>query len=148
MTLLNKDTIFLNQNFSTQEEIFSFIAKVAIDLNIADSREDVYKDLINRENQGTTGMMDGFAIPHASNNSIINPSIIIIKNNIGIEWNSMDGQAIDFIICLLIPSDQKSTTHLEILKDISKMLMHKDIRVNLHNSQNKEDILDILNIRY
>lgn len=148
MTLLNKDTIFLNQNFSTQEEIFSFIAKVAIDLNIADSREDVYKDLINRENQGTTGMMDGFAIPHASNNSIINPSIIIIKNNIGIEWNAMDGQAIDFIICLLIPSDQKSTTHLEILKDISKMLMHKDIRVNLHNSQNKEDILDILNIRY
>lgn len=146
MSLLNKDTIFFNNNFSNQDEVFRFISDKSKEFSISENSENVLEDLINRENQGTTGMMDGFAIPHASNSSIKEPSVFIIKNNNGIEWNSMDDKPIDFIICLLIPSEEKSTTHLEVLKNISRSLMHKDVRDKLHNANSKEEIIDILDL--
>lgn len=147
MNLLNKDNIFFNKNFSNQDDVFRFISDKSQEFSISEKSKNVFEDLIKRENQGTTGMMDGFAIPHASNSSIKEPSVFIIKNNIGIEWNSMDDKPIDFIICLLIPSEEKSTTHLEVLRNISRSLMHKNVRDKLHNASTEEEIIDILNFQ-
>lgn len=146
MNLISKDKIYFNQNFNNQDEVFRFISEKSSELSISDSSLNVYEDLITREEQGTTGMMDGFAIPHASNSSIRQASVFIIKNNSGIEWNSMDNKPINFIICLLIPSDEKSTTHLEILKNLSISLMHKEIRDKLQNASREEEIIEILDI--
>lgn len=147
MSLLNKDTIFFNNDFSNQDDVFRFISDKSKEFSISENSEKVLDDLKNRENQGTTGMMDGFAIPHASNSSIKEPSVFIIKNNNGIEWNSMDDNPIDFIICLLIPSGEKSTTHLEVLKNISMSLMHKEVRDKLHNASSQDEIIDILDLQ-
>ena len=68
--LISKESIFLNENLTSQEEVFHFIAQKAVVLGVSADENAVYNGLVEREQQGTTGMMDGFAIPHAKSSAI------------------------------------------------------------------------------
>lgn len=90
-------------------------------------------------------MMDGFAIPHAKDQSISEPSILIVTLNQGIEWNSLDGQLIDFIIALFIPDIEAGTTHLKLLSAVARLLMRNEVTEKLKAAQSKAEIATLLN---
>jgi PTS system fructose-specific IIA component len=100
--------------------------------------------LKDREKEGTTGFLDGFAIPHTKNATIQRPGIIVQMMENGVEWNSMDGQPVNIAIALLIPESEAGTTHLNYLSKIAKMLMHEEIRKQLMDAQSEQEIFDIL----
>ena len=143
--MINQNTIFFNRELNSQDEVFHFLSKKAIELSIATNEEAVYKGFIEREQQGTTGMMDGFAIPHTKSIEILTPSIIIIRLEKGLDWNSMDGKPTSFIISLLIPNNEAGTTHLKILASIARMLMKADIKESLLSANSEREIENILN---
>ena len=143
--LISKEAIFLNENLTSQEEVFHFIAQKAVALGVSADENAVYNGLVEREQQGTTGMMDGFAIPHAKSSSITTPKIVIVRLNDGIDWNSMDGKPTSFIISLLIPDNEAGTTHLKILASIARMLMKADIKESLLLANSEQEIENILN---
>ena len=68
--LLSNDAIYLNQTLTSQAAVFDFLAKQAVTLGVARDAEAVLASLQERESLGTTGMIDGFAIPHAKDASI------------------------------------------------------------------------------
>lgn len=143
--MINQNTIFFNRELNSQDEVFHFLSKKAIELGIATSQEAVYKGFIEREQQGTTGMMDGFAIPHTKSNKILTPSIIIVRLEKSVDWNSMDGKPTSFIISLLIPDNEAGTTHLKILASIARMLMKANIKKSLLSANSEQEIENILN---
>ena len=143
--MINQNTIFFNRELNSQDEVFHFLSKKAIELGIATNEETVYKGFIEREQQGTTGMMDGFAIPHTKSNEILTPSIIIVRLEKSVDWNSMDGKPTSFIISLLIPDNEAGTTHLKMLASIARMLMKADIKEALLLATSEQEIETILN---
>ena len=143
--MINQNTIFFNRKLNSQDEVFHFLSKKSIELGIATNQEAVYKGFIEREQQGTTGMMDGFAIPHTKSNKILTPSIIIVRLEKSVDWNSMDGKPTSFIISLLIPDNEAGTTHLKILASIARMLMKADIKKSLLSANSEQEIENILN---
>lgn len=145
MGIIQEDKIFLNQSFASQEEVFQFLAKQAEVLAISSDAKQVYQRLIERENEGTTGMMDGFAIPHAKDQSIGEPSIIIVTLQQGIEWNSLDGQLINFVIALFIPDSEAGTTHLKLLSAVARLLMRNEVTEQLKVAKSKTEIATLLN---
>ncbi|HBA0069186.1 TPA: PTS transporter subunit EIIA, partial [Enterococcus faecium] len=62
MTLIKTNKVFMNKNFTTQDEVMNFLADQSIVLSISEDRDAVYEKLMEREEESTTGMMDGFAI--------------------------------------------------------------------------------------
>lgn len=144
-TLFSEQNILLNESISSQREVFIKIAEHCVSNNIAISTEELIQALEEREVQSTTGFIDGFAIPHAKSSSIQIPSALIITLSEGIDWNSMDQKAVKFIIALLIPENAEATTHLTALSNISRMLIHQEIRENLLAAQNKQQILQLIN---
>lgn len=143
--LISKDSIFMNESLSSQEEVFHFIAQKAVSLGISNDENAVYNGLVEREQQGTTGMMDGFAIPHAKSSAITNPKIVIVRLAGEIDWNSMDGKPTSFIFSLLIPDGEAGTTHLKLLATVARMLMKADVKEALLGATNAEQIEDVLN---
>ncbi len=143
--LISKDSIFMNESLSSQEEVFHFIAQKAVSLGISNDENAVYNGLVEREQQGTTGMMDGFAIPHAKSSAITNPKIVIVRLAGEIDWNSMDGKPTSFIFSLLIPDGEAGTTHLKLLATVARMLMKADVKEALSEATNAEQIEDVLN---
>ena len=142
MELLNKSLIKMHTNFQTQEEVFEGIASLAVEQGLATDKKTVVAGLANREKESTTGFFDGFAIPHTKSSAIQKAGIVIMVNESGVEWNSMDGQPAKFFISLLIPENEAGTTHLTLLAAVSRMLVHEDIRAKLLTLDDEEKIYE------
>lgn len=144
MTIIHEENIFLQQPLDSQEEAFKFLAKQTFCLGIAHDEKEVYQKLLEREKEGTTGIMSGFAIPHAKSQTINEPSLIIVTLNKGIEWNSLDKQSVDFIFALFIPDSEAGTTHLKLLSLVARSLMRKEVTEQLRAAKSKTEIAAIL----
>lgn len=142
---LSENDVFLHQTFNTRDEMFDFLAEKTIQRGIATHKEEIKEKLVARELEGTTGMMDGFAIPHAKSSNINKASLIIVKNEKGIAWDSLDGQPITFIIGLFIPEHQKGTPHLQLLSSVAKMLMIPAVIDQLKAANSQAEIVSIIN---
>ncbi len=139
--MLNVSHISLNDNLQKQKDVFKRIAELAVANGIASCEESIVDGLVAREQESTTGFMDGFAIPHTQVNAIQKPGIVIVSTKQGVEWNSMDGEPARFMIALLIPVNEAGTTHLNVLASLSRMLMHDKVRRELLSASNAEDVL-------
>lgn len=130
----------------SKEDIIRSLVKKGVEIQAIQptSQEDVYQSFIEREEQGTTGLVDGFAIPHAENEGVILPALIIYKLNDSVEWESIDGQLINFVFGILVPSKEKGTAHLKILSEVAKMLMKKNAKIELADANSEQDIMDII----
>jgi PTS system fructose-specific IIA component len=137
--------ICLNETFNTKEEVFEKIAEIAEAHLLTSSKQSIIDGLKNREKVATTGFLDGFAIPHTKAEGITEASAIILTLTEGIEWDSMDGKPTRFIISLLTPESEASTTHLALLSSISRILIHQDVRDNLLHAKAEDEIVNELN---
>lgn len=144
MEMITENHIFLNQSYADKKDVFRFLADQAVVLGIAASAQPVYEALELRESEGTTGMMDGFAIPHAKSTAITEPSVMIVSFTSGVEWDSLDGQPICYAIALFIPDGEVGTTHLQLLSKIARMLMKQDFKEQFAAAQTPKALKDLL----
>ncbi|MGY3748760.1 PTS sugar transporter subunit IIA [Vagococcus acidifermentans] len=142
--MINQEHIFLNQQCASQSEMFDFLAKTVVSLGYGKDESQIKDALIRREREGTTGMMDGFAIPHAKSPAISSPTVIVVTNDMPLEWQSMDGEKIRIVIGLFIPESEAGTTHLQMLSKISRMLMNAEKKQLIKEATNKETILSVI----
>lgn len=140
MTLMKEEYIFLNQNLTTKDDVLEFLSQKAMDLQISTDKYSLKDSYEKRESEGSTGMMDGFAIPHAKDKSVLHPSIIVVKLNEGIDWGSLDDQPTDVIISLLIPEDEAGTTHLQLLSKVARSLMKEEFQEKLKVTDNSSEL--------
>lgn len=145
MELLNKQLIKYKTQATSQEDIFNEIAAIAVEQGIAKNKKRVVKGLTKREEESTTGFFDGFAIPHTKDKTIHKAAVVIIVNENGIEWESMDGKPANFFISLLIPEKEAGTTHLNLLAAVSKMLVSDEAREELLQLNSVDDIYNYIN---
>lgn len=78
--LIESRGIFLDCDFGSKEEMLSFIAGKAEEFGITGSREALLQDLKNREAEFSTGLSEGFAIPHARTDNVKRVSVFFLRN--------------------------------------------------------------------
>ena len=115
--------VVLNQEISSQKEAFTKIAQFFLEEGIIKDVDSYIAALETREAQGTTGLVDGFAIPHGKDASVVSAGVVYIRNKQGIEWNSLDGSLVTDIFALAIP--ETDGNHLDTLIAISSNLMEE-----------------------
>ena len=125
--------------------MFAYLAGLVVENGYADDTDQVYKSLLSREEEGTTGMMDGFAIPHAKSQAVIKPGIAVLKLKNGVEWESMDGKLIDSVIALFIPETEVGSTHLTYLSKIARILMKNDFKYDFQKAHEIDEIEIVFN---
>ncbi|MBY5021067.1 fructose PTS transporter subunit IIA [Streptococcus suis] len=126
--MIHQSLIEVGQVFTSQDAVFQHLSELIVHSGYATNSEAVFAALKQRESEGTTGMMDGFAIPHAKCSAIQRPGVAILKLEQGIEWHSMDGELIRYILALFIPEDESGTTHLKLLSQIARLLMREEFK--------------------
>ncbi len=113
--LIDKNKIIINGNFQSKTDIFKKIAELAFHNKDAKDQKILEKSLIDRENQISTGLEKGFAIPHAISETVAEPAIYIITNKNDISWKTIDNtNKVKYIFCLLVPKGA-SDEHLKLL---------------------------------
>lgn len=100
-------------------------------------------DVLKREAQSTTAIGMNVAIPHAKSTAVKRPIVAVMNNKSGINWDSLDGTLPNIVFLIAVPSDS-SDTHLKLLQRLSRALMDDEIRKNLIDATQTNQIYDIL----
>lgn len=142
------ENVFVAENFASRDEALSFVSNQAVKAGVADDADAVMNAFLAREAEGTTGMMEGFAIPHAKSDAITEAAVIVVKDDSGVTgWDTMDGAPVNVAIALLIPGAQAGTTHLKILSKVAEALMDEDFRATVKGSSDAAEIAKTINAR-
>lgn len=142
------ENVFVAENFASRDEALSFVSNQAVKAGVAGDADAVMNAFLAREAEGTTGMMEGFAIPHAKSDAITEAAVIVVKDDSGvIGWDTMDGAPVNVAIALLIPGAQAGTTHLKILSKVAEALMDEDFRATVKGSTDAAEIAKTINAR-
>lgn len=142
------ENVFVAEDFTSRDEALSFVSNQAVKAGIASDADAVMNAFLAREAEGTTGMMEGFAIPHAKSDAITEAAVIVVKDESGVTgWDTMDGAPVNVAIALLIPGAQAGTTHLKILSKVAEALMDEDFRATVKGSADAAEIAKTINDR-
>lgn len=142
------ENVFVAEDFASRDEALSFVSNQAVKAGIASDADTVMNAFLAREAEGTTGMMEGFAIPHAKSDAITEAAVIVVKDESGVTgWDTMDGAPVNVAIALLIPGAQAGTTHLKILSKVAEALMDQDFRATVKGSTDAAEIAKTINAR-
>lgn len=142
------ENVFVAENFASRDEALSFVSNQAVKAGVAGDADAVMNAFLAREAEGTTGMMEGFAIPHAKSDAITEAAVIVVKDDSGVTgWDTMDGAPVNVAIALLIPGAQAGTTHLKILSKVAEALMDEGFRATVKGSSDAAEIAKTINAR-
>lgn len=142
------ENVFVAENFASRDEALSFVSNQAVKAGVADDADAVMNAFLTREAEGSTGMMEGFAIPHAKSDAITDAAVIVVKDDSGVTgWDTMDGAPVNVAIALLIPGAQAGTTHLKILSKVAEALMDEGFRATVKGSTDAAEIAKTINAR-
>lgn len=144
MNLITKNLIDIRQSCDSKQKVFEKIAEMAYKEGVISNESKVIEGLLYRESQTSTGLIDGFAIPHTQNECVECPGIVIIKNEEEIEWETLDGKNVVFIFAILVPQVSETNLHLKVLSSLSKKLMDDKFRHLLMNAKSRTEVLDLL----
>ena len=102
-------------------------------------RQEVYRC----EEEGTTGVGEGIAIPHGKCDAVKAPGLaaMVIKN--GVEYESLDGEPVTLLFLIAAPNT-KDNVHLDVLSKLSVMLMDENFTTSLRNAKSVDEFLQII----
>ena len=142
--MLEQENIYLNEDLHNKEEILEFIAEKAYHLGITDDKEALLKDLWKREGEYSTGIQDGFAIPHSKSKYVKKPSILYIKSNNAVEWETLDESDVRYVFTLLAPEENKDNIHLQMLSKLATCLLEDDFKDKIKSTSDKSELKDYI----
>ncbi len=141
--ILKPENIFFNVSVKNQQEALRYLAEKAVKSGLSSSTESVFQKYVKREEEGSTGMENGIAIPHAQDAAIKSSSMMILKLKNPVSWNTFDGKPVDLIISFLIPVQDNGGAHLRYLSSTAKLLMHQDFVAKLRSSKHSDEIVEL-----
>lgn len=133
---------FFKSDLKTKKEVIDFLVKKLKEENII-TDETVFKTAIEkRENEVSTGMGDGIAIPHAINDIVKTPSIAFVNLSRPIDWGSLDNKPVSLVF-MIATSDANGTEHLKAIGDLSSYLMDEENQKKLLAAKNFKNLQQV-----
>jgi mannitol/fructose-specific phosphotransferase system IIA component (Ntr-type) len=104
---------------------------------------DIIKAIIKRENEASTGMGKGVAVPHVKHPAVKDVAATVGKSSVGIDFSSLDKQPVYSVILLISPVDNPDK-HLQAMEGLFRHLHQEKFRKFLRQLQTSEEIDDLL----
>ena len=143
--LLSKDAIKLNGIAnSKQDAINKLVDLMAKNGNLTD-KEKYTQVVLKREEEGSTGIGEGIAIPHGKTDAVSRPGLSAMVINNGVEFDSLDGKPAKLLFLIAAPNT-KDNVHLDVLSRLSTLLMDTEFRKSLMEAKTPEEFLRCIDI--
>lgn len=105
---------------------------------------DVYrKGVYAREEEGTTGIGEGIAIPHCKSDTLASPGLAAMVLKDGVDFDALDGEKVSLIFLIAAP-DTEDNVHLDVLSRLSVLLMDEGFTKALRQARTAEEFLEVI----
>lgn len=138
--LLTRDTIILDLHARSKESVIDEIIETLDQAGKLRNKEEYKTAILAREQQSTTGIGEGIAIPHAKTGAVSQPAIAFGRSKQGVDYESLDGQKAHLFF-MIAASEGANNEHLQTLSRLSSFLMDPAFKKKLEEASSKEEIL-------
>lgn len=141
--LLDKRSICLDAAPSTKEEALNQAIDLMVKSGKIKNKEEYKKEVYLREEEGTTGIGEGIAIPHGKSDAVSKPGLAAMVIKKGVEFQSLDGEPVHLMFLIAAPNT-KDNVHLDVLSKLSTLLMDETFVASLKNAKSVDEFLAII----
>ena len=141
--LLNSQSILINASPENKSDAIDMLLELHDKSGNISDYEEYKRCIFAREDEGSTAVSDGIAIPHAKTDAVKRPSLSAMTVPEGIDCGALDGQDTNLFFMIASPSD--GDAHLEVLSKLMTLLLDETLRNNLVNAKSAEEFLKIIN---
>ena len=141
--LLDKNSVMLGAAPSDKKQALEqAVALMAESGKLAD--EEAYKkQVFAREEESTTGIGEGIAIPHGKCDAVIKPGLAAMVIPNGVDFESLDDEPVTLLFLIAAPNN-KDNVHLDVLSKLSVMLMDEDFTAKLRAAKSVDEFMQII----
>ncbi|MEB8343250.1 fructose-specific PTS transporter subunit EIIC [Streptomyces endophyticus] len=141
---LTDETVKVQLDAQDKEAAIREMAGLAARTGKVTDVEELVQTALRREEQGTTGLGEEIAIPHAKTDAVTAPVVCFARSDEGIEWGSLDGTKARLVFMISVPEAAAGDEHLRILALLSRKLMDTEFRARLQAAPDEAAILEVL----
>ena len=141
--LLDKNSINLNASPQNKKEALDQAVELMARSGKINDVEAYRKQVYAREEESTTGVGEGIAIPHGKCSAVNAPglSAMVIKD--GVDFDSLDGEPVNILFLIAAP-DTEDNVHMDVLSKLSVLLMDEEFVAGLKEAKNVDEFLSLI----
>ena len=141
--LLDRRSVSLTAAPKTKSETLDMAVDLMVKSEKISNREAYRKQVYLREEESTTGIGEGIAIPHGKCDAVKKPGLaaMVIKN--GVEFEALDDEPVTLLFLIAAPNTEDNI-HLDVLSKLSVMLMDEEFTESLRNASSVDEFMDII----
>ena len=141
--LLDKRSISLDAAPKTKSEALDMAVDLMVKSEKISDREAYRKQVYLREEESTTGIGEGIAIPHGKCDAVKKPGLaaMVVKN--GVEFEALDDEPVTLLFLIAAPNTEDNI-HLDVLSKLSVMLMDDNFTESLRNAGSVDEFMEII----
>ncbi|MBU5593862.1 fructose-specific PTS transporter subunit EIIC [Amphibacillus sp. MSJ-3] len=143
--LMREELMILSSKSTSKKEILDEMTRKLVETGAVDDYDTFRQAISEREENMTTGIGDGIAMPHAKNQAVKKTSVVFAKHPTGIDFDSLDGQPARLFF-MIAAKDSANDTHLSILSNLSKLLMNKNFTEALYAADTPQSAKAIISL--
>ncbi|WP_418819204.1 PTS sugar transporter subunit IIA, partial [Phocaeicola sp.] len=98
------------------------------EFGITDSKEGLKDAFLKREEEYTTGLQDGFAIPHAKTEYAKETAVFFVKCKNQLDWGTLDDTKVNYAFALIVPKEAAGNEHLMMISQLATNLLEDEFR--------------------
>ena len=140
--ILSPESMIMELKAKNKEDAIKEMANLEVATDIVNDEDAFIKSIWDRENESTTGIGGGIAMPHARNKSINKARVLFAKSKEGIDYNSLDGQPVHLFFMITAPAGADNT-HLQALAKLSGLLIDPELVEKLKAAKTPEEVIDL-----
>ena len=141
--LLARESIELNGTSKTKTETIRAMADLMEKSGKLSDKEEYIAGLLRREEESTTAVGEGIAIPHYKGAAVKRPGLAAMVVKDGTDFDSIDGEPVKLIFAIAAP-DTKENVHLDVLSKLSVLLMDEEFSKNLINAKSVDEFIAVI----
>ena len=141
--LLDKRSILLDASPKSKPETLDTAVELMAKSGKIKDIEAYRKQVYAREEESTTGIGEGIAIPHGKCDAVIKPGLAAMVIKDGVDFDSLDGEPVRLLFLIAAP-DTKDNVHLDVLSELSVLMMDEDFSAALCNARSIDEFLEII----
>lgn len=138
--LLDKRSISLNASPKSKQEALDQAVELMAKSGKIRDVEAYRKQVYAREEESTTGIGEGIAIPHGKCDAVTKPGLAAMVVKDGVEFDSLDGEPATLIFLIAAPNTEDNV-HLDVLSKLSVLLMDEEFAASLRNAGTIDEFL-------
>lgn len=141
--LLDERSIMLDADVKTKQETLDTAVELMVESEKINNKEKYLKGVYAREEEGTTGIGEGIAIPHCKSDAVSKPGLAAMVIPNGVDFDALDGEPVQLLFLIAAP-DTEDNVHLDVLSKLSVLLMDEDFTANLKKAKSVKEFLQII----